>query len=135
MFKNSTFFIFSAVFYGLMIINYGIVTSYIFDIDVGNENTQYVASILITFFFGSVTKSLYSFLIDLHVDFEDELPIMYKKFKKAIHGITDLLLVVLMCVFILQISNDISIILYIIFFGFIILSLFLYMLFKSIKNT
>lgn len=135
MFKNSTFIFFSTVYYVLMIINYAIVTLYIFDIDVKNENTRYVAFILITFFFGSVTKSLYSFLIDLHVDFEDELPIIYKKFKKTIHGITDLLLVILMCVFILQISNSITIILYVIFFGFIILSLFIYMLFKSVKDT
>lgn len=134
MFKDSTFIVLTAVFYSLMTATYLIVSFYVNHINVNNENTRYVAFILITFFFGSVIKSLYAFLIDIHVDFEDGLPFMYKKCKKVINGVTDLILVLLMCSFLLQVSDDIVVILYIFFFVVIIFGLFLYAVFNHKKT-
>ncbi|MCE5025568.1 hypothetical protein [Staphylococcus simulans] len=134
MFKDSSFIVLTAVFYSLMTATYLIVSFYVNHINVNNENTRYVAFILITFFFGSVIKSLYAFLIDIHVDFEDELPAMYKKCKKVINGITDMILVFLMCSFLLQVSDNGFIVTYIFFFGFIMVCLFIYMVFNHKKT-
>lgn len=134
MFKDSTFIVLTAVFYSLMTATYLIVSFYVNHINVNNENTRYVAFILITFFFGSVIKSLYAFLIDIHVDFEDGLPFMYKKCKKVINGVTDLILVLLMCSFLLQVSDNGFIVTYIFFFGFIMVCLFIYVVFNHKKT-
>lgn len=134
MFKDSTFIVLTAVFYSLMAATYLVVASYVNHINANNENTRYVAFILITFFFGSVIKSLYAFLIDIHVDFEDELPAMYKKCKKVINGVTDITLVLLMCIFILQVSDDNIVIIYIFFFCLIIFGLFIYAVFNHKKT-
>ncbi|RIL33823.1 hypothetical protein BUY86_11610 [Staphylococcus equorum] len=134
MYKDSTFIVLTAVFYSLMTATYLIVSFYVNHINVNNENTRYVAFILITFFFGSVIKSLYAFLIDIHVDFEDELPAMYKKCKKVINGVTDIILVLLMCSFLLQVSDNGFIVTYIFFFGFIMVCLFIYVVFNHKKT-
>lgn len=134
MFKDSTFIVLTAVFYSLMTATYLVVSFHVNHINANNENTRYVAFILITFFFGSVIKSLYAFLIDIHVDFEDELPAMYKKCKKVINGVTDIILVLLMCSFILQVSDNSLVILYIFFFCLIIFGLFIYAVFNHKKT-
>lgn len=133
MYKDSTFIILTGIFYSLIIATFLIVSSYINNINVNDENARYVAFILITFFFGSVVKSLYAFLIDIHVDFEDELPTMYKKCKKVINGVTDIILVLLMCSFLLQVSDNGFIVLYTFFFGLIMFCLFLHAVFNH-KN-
>ena len=134
MFKQSNFIVLTFVFYSLMVATYLMVSFYVNHINANNENTRYIAFILITFFFGNVIKSLYAFLIDIHVDFEDELPFMYKKCKKIIHGVTDLILVLLMCSFLFQVSDDSLVILYIFFFVVIIFGLFLYAVFNHKKT-
>ncbi|MGW7808479.1 hypothetical protein [Staphylococcus equorum] len=133
MYKDSTFIILTGIFYSLIIATFLIVSSYINNINVNDENARYVAFILITFFFGSVVKSLYAFLIDIHVDFEDELPTMYKKCKKVINGVTDIILVLLMCSFLLQVSDNGFIVLYTFFFGLIMFCLFLHAVFNHKK--
>lgn len=103
--------------------------------DATNKDTRYISFILISFFFGSIIKSLYNFLIDLHVNFEDDLPFKYKKYKKTVHGLTDLFLAFLTATFIIKIANSATIAVYVYLFMLVICSLYLYMLFKSIKNT
>lgn len=133
MFKDSTFIVLTAVFYSLILATFLIVASYVDNVSANNENTRYVAFILITFLFGNVVKSLYAFLIDIHVNFEDEIPFMYKKCKKFINGITDIILVLLMCSFLLKVSDNGFIAVYIFFFALVMLCLFVYMIFNHEK--
>lgn len=122
--KEKKFQVLSYVYMLMIIMLYMGLIIYLLTVNI--EKNTYVLSLIFSIFFGQSTKNIYSVILNVYVNFSEDIPTEFKKLKRVVNSVVDFIMVVLILIILIKsdVSNYIVILLVMFTTGSLIMGLF-----------
>ncbi|MGK9289260.1 hypothetical protein [Staphylococcus warneri] len=124
MYKEKKFQVLSYVYMLMIIMLYMGLIIYLLTVNI--EKNTYVLSLIFSIFFGQSTKNIYSVILNVYVNFSEDIPTKFKNLKREVNSVVDFIMVVLILIILIKsdVSNYIVILLVLFTIGSLILCSF-----------